>query len=91
MSKLGGEVAAVNETAGKALIVRTSWVYATRGQNFVLRMLELMRSRQELTIVADQVGSPTWASSLASALWGHGNQGSQRYPSLGRCRSRKLV
>ena len=70
MSKLGGEVAAVNETAGKALIVRTSWVYATRGQNFVLRMLELMRSRQELTIVADQVGSPTWASSLASALWG---------------------
>ena len=70
MSKLGGEVAAVNETAGKALIVRTSWVYATRGQNFVLRMLELMRSRQELSIVADQVGSPTWASSLASALWG---------------------
>ena len=69
MSKLGGEVAAVNETAGKALIVRTSWVYATRGQNFVLRMLELMRSRQELSIVADQVGSPTWASSLASALW----------------------
>ena len=68
-SKLGGEEGVIRETDGNALIVRTSWVYATRGQNFVLRMLELMRTKQELTIVADQVGSPTWAVSLARALW----------------------
>jgi dTDP-4-dehydrorhamnose reductase len=68
-SKLAGENAVIYETDGHALIVRTSWVYSDRGQNFVLRMLELMRTKQELTIVADQVGSPTWATSLARALW----------------------
>jgi dTDP-4-dehydrorhamnose reductase len=68
-TKLRGEEAVVRATQGDALIVRTSWVYAARGRNFVLRMLELMRANAELPIVADQVGSPTWATSLATALW----------------------
>jgi dTDP-4-dehydrorhamnose reductase len=68
-TKLRGEEAVVRTTHGDAVIVRTSWVYAARGRNFVLRMLERMRANAELTVVADQVGSPTWATSLAAALW----------------------
>ena len=64
-SKLAGE-----EAAGeKALIIRTAWVYASEGANFVLTMLRLMRERGAVKVVADQVGTPTWASSLAGAIW----------------------
>jgi dTDP-4-dehydrorhamnose reductase len=65
-------------TRGNALIVRTSWVYAARGRNFVLRMLELMRANAGLRIVADQVGSPTWATALAVSLWELACRGSAR-------------
>ncbi|MXP44602.1 dTDP-4-dehydrorhamnose reductase [Allopontixanthobacter sediminis] len=64
-SKLAGEAAAGPD----ALIVRTAWVYAANGQNFVNTMLRLMRERDEVRVVADQVGTPSWASSLAEAIW----------------------
>ncbi|PID39420.1 MAG: dTDP-4-dehydrorhamnose reductase [Proteobacteria bacterium] len=66
-SKRQGEVN-VLETAGQPLIIRTSWLYSPWGANFVLTMLKLMRSKDKLTVVADQIGSPTFAVTLAGAI-----------------------
>ena len=52
-----------------ALIIRTSWLYSSHGNNFVKTMLRFMQEREELGIIADQVGTPTWANSLARAVW----------------------
>lgn len=52
------------------LLIRTSWVYEAGGANFVRTMLRLMRERDELGIVADQIGAPTWAAGLARTIWG---------------------
>lgn len=51
------------------LLVRTAWVYEAGGANFVRTMIRLMNEREELGIVADQVGSPTWATGLARTIW----------------------
>lgn len=51
------------------LLVRTAWVYAAGGANFVRTMIRLMNSRDEVSVVADQFGSPTWATGLAQTLW----------------------
>lgn len=69
-SKLAGEEAVLAQLGAAATVVRTSWLYAATGRNFVLTMLGLMRSRESLGVVVDQVGSPTWAGSLARAVWG---------------------
>ncbi|MFN3864122.1 MAG: dTDP-4-dehydrorhamnose reductase [Erythrobacter sp.] len=52
------------------LLVRTAWVYEAGGANFVRTMIRLMKEREELGVVADQIGSPTWASGLARTIWG---------------------
>ena len=72
-TKLAGERAA----GADALIVRTAWVYAPTGSNFVRTMLKLMRERPEVYVVADQIGTPTYAPDLASAIWALAMQGAR--------------
>lgn len=72
-TKAAGEDAAL--TCPGALIVRTAWVYTAGGANFVRTMLRLMREKDELRVVADQIGAPTWAPGLARTLWGLAAQG----------------
>jgi dTDP-4-dehydrorhamnose reductase len=67
-SKLGGERHVV--AGGTGIVLRTSWVYAAEGKNFVLTMLRLMRGKDEINVVCDQIGAPTWAASAAAAIWG---------------------
>lgn len=63
-SKLAGEQA-IQASGVDYLILRTSWVYAARGHNFLKSILRLAAEREELNIVADQIGSPTWARLIA--------------------------
>jgi dTDP-4-dehydrorhamnose reductase len=66
-SKLAGETAVLAGCA-QAIVLRTSWVYAAVGRNFVLTMLNLAKTRDRLQVVADQFGCPTAAADLAAAI-----------------------
>lgn len=65
-SKLAGEQA-IRDVQGRHLILRTSWVYSTHGRNFLLTMQRLLQEKPELRVVADQIGAPTWAGTIANS------------------------
>ncbi|MDX1722566.1 MAG: dTDP-4-dehydrorhamnose reductase [Pseudomonas sp.] len=79
-SKLAGE-RAIQAVGGAHLILRTSWVYSLHGRNFLRTMQRLLQERDSLNVVADQIGAPTWAGSIASATaqliqhWRNGQAG----------------
>ena len=68
-TKLAGEKKLLEILPENYLLVRTAWLYSPWGENFVKKVLRLMRERDELGVVADQVGAPTSALSLAVILW----------------------
>ncbi|TDR49997.1 dTDP-4-dehydrorhamnose reductase [Pseudomonas brenneri] len=66
MSKLAGEQA-IAAVGGQYLILRTSWVYSSHGKNFLLTMQRLLQEKPHMRIVADQIGAPTWAGTIADS------------------------
>ncbi|WP_264874458.1 dTDP-4-dehydrorhamnose reductase [Vibrio agarivorans] len=68
-SKLQGDLKVAEILGGQATIIRTAWVYSANGNNFVKTMLRLMAEKEQLGIVYDQVGTPTWAKGLAKMIW----------------------
>jgi dTDP-4-dehydrorhamnose reductase len=68
-TKLMAEREVTGLSGGDALILRTAWLYSREGRNFVLTMLRHMKERDEIGVVCDQVGTPTWCRSLAEAVW----------------------
>ncbi|MHB1099846.1 MAG: dTDP-4-dehydrorhamnose reductase [Burkholderiales bacterium] len=87
-TKLAGEEA-IRNAGARHLIFRTSWVYGMRGHNFLLTILRLARERDELRIIDDQIGAPTWsrmiaeASSIALAGFREGLEGTYHLTSKG--------
>jgi len=67
LTKREGELAVIEKNP-RSYIIRTAWLYGKHGNNFVHTMLRLMNERDEVNVVDDQRGSPTWAFDLASAL-----------------------
>ncbi|RLA09727.1 MAG: dTDP-4-dehydrorhamnose reductase [Gammaproteobacteria bacterium] len=68
-SKRRGELALLKVLPERSTIVRTSWLYSEYRQNFLLTMLRLMANRQSLSVVVDQIGTPTHCGGLAEFLW----------------------
>ena len=90
-TKLHGE-RKIAESGVKALVIRTAWLYSEYGKNFVKTMLSLTSSKQELKVVFDQVGTPTYAQDLADTIFGiienrrfDGNEGVYHYSNEGVC------
>ena len=68
-SKLEGEKQAIGFDPG-CIIIRTSWVYSSFGKNFVKTMIRLMNEKDEIKVVSDQIGSPTYAADIAELILG---------------------
>lgn len=68
-TKRGGEEAILQVLPDSSVILRTAWVYAAEGNNFVRTMLRLLGSKGHVRVISDQVGTPTSARSLVEALW----------------------
>lgn len=68
-TKRDGEAAALGVSGAKVSVVRTAWVYNVGGSNFVSTMLRLMKEKESIGVVADQIGTPTYVPGLASACW----------------------
>lgn len=68
-TKRAGEQAVLEVLPGRSVVLRTSWLYAAQGSNFVRTMLRLMCANGAVRVVADQVGTPTAARSVAQAIW----------------------
>ena len=69
VTKRAGEQAVLEVLPERSVVLRTSWVYAAQGSNFVRTMLRLMGANAAVRVVADQVGTPTAARSVAQAIW----------------------
>lgn len=69
VTKRAGEQAVLEVLPERSVVLRTSWVYSAQGSNFVRTMLRLMGANAAVRIVADQVGTPTAARSVAQAIW----------------------
>ena len=90
-TKLHGEQA-IAEVGAKAIIIRTAWLYAEFGNNFLKTMLRLTAEKESLNVVFDQVGSPTYAGDLALAIFSiieggvyAGNEGVYHFSNEGVC------
>ena len=90
-TKLAGE-RAIAESGCRHIILRTSWLYSGFGNNFLRRMLSLTAGRRELRVVADQIGTPTYAADLADAIFDmvesrrfEGRGGIYHFANEGRC------
>jgi dTDP-4-dehydrorhamnose reductase len=68
-TKRGGEEAVWRTLPDRSVVLRTAWVYAAEGNNFVRTMLRVMSAKGAVRVVADQVGTPTAAHSLAEVIW----------------------
>src|SRR5882757_2761511 len=68
-TKRGGEEAVQQVLPDNSVVLRTAWVYASEGNNFVRTMLRLMAAKGAVRVVADQIGTPTAAHSLAQVIW----------------------
>ena len=66
-TKLFGDLACMKNNPS-SIIIRTSWLYSSFGNNFVKKMINLMKSKSELNVINDQVGSPTFAADLAEVI-----------------------
>ncbi len=90
-TKLHGEQA-IAEVGAKAIIIRTAWLYSEYGNNFLKTMLRLTKERETLSVVFDQVGTPTYAGDLAMTIFSiiegdyyKGNEGIYHFSNEGVC------
>ena len=90
-TKLRGEQA-IAEVGAKAIIIRTAWLYSEYGNNFLKTMLRLTKEKETLSVVFDQVGSPTYAGDLAMTIFSiiegdyyNGNEGIYHFSNEGVC------